>query len=342
MTRRRKNKTVLKRNPTPSKLGADVVAHARRNPLRNASDYQWDGFEGLRKYLGMSNRERADELLSAMYRVPDEMQDAIQERIDDLRAQQPAVAAEAQRLFDEVTEDESWDEAPEQISQVAVDGPLHEILLDILESDQTYALDQIDDDEKPSWFFLALQSVNTDPSWLVHCTDEDPYAVVTGFEGIEQVDKLGLTTHLDKSLYEPSSEGFGFAFEEGSFNRYGGSPCKYGRREVAIRVKRHVVAWHYTDEEPQAIFWAPDIEQGFEVESDRTRYGRKYYFPDPNLIEYYDVEVPEPFESLDDMAAWIEAQEPELRDELFLKETPKSNPRRSGADLAKLKRRLMR
>ncbi len=112
------------------------------------------------------------------------------------------------------------------------------------------------DEEQPSWRFLDYRG--TYPrDWLFHCTDAGQDVISEGFiRGVEDVSKLGLTVHLP--AVDRSFPGFNFAYPADAFNRYAfdrGS-CRYGKNVLLFRAP-YVEVWHYTDEEPQAIFWGP-------------------------------------------------------------------------------------
>jgi hypothetical protein len=96
-------------------------------------------------------------------------------------------------------------------------------------------------------------------TWLVHFTD-DPWSVqYTGFTyGIDQMDRLGLTTWFKQEAKKYG--GYNFAFEAGSRHSINAaSQHKYGKHAVLFQ-NSGVKVYHYGDEEDQVIFWGQDVE----------------------------------------------------------------------------------
>lgn len=117
----------------------------------------------------------------------------------------------------------------------------------------------IEESEYPAWSFLANPKLIKN-QWLIHFTEDADGIAKNGFiYGVDDVDKLGLTTHL--SDFNKKYGGYNFAYELSDFIRYGktnrswqSQEYKYGKEAVIFRASG-VKLWHYSDEEPQVIFY---------------------------------------------------------------------------------------
>lgn len=124
-------------------------------------------------------------------------------------------------------------------------------------------IDQVlhdDPAEAPTWahMMLAQDKLVKRTTWLIHFSD-DAYSIRSkGFRyGIDQMDKLGLTTYYTTKAKEGG--GYNFAVEANS--RYADAIArdhKYGRDAVMFQ-NSGVKAWHHGDEESQIIFWGKDV-----------------------------------------------------------------------------------
>ena len=96
-------------------------------------------------------------------------------------------------------------------------------------------------------------------TWLVHFSDNADDIAVNGFtQGVDDMGRLGLTTHLD-SFYK-NDPGFNFAFVAKSRDaRFAASKGKYGDEAVLFQ-NSCVYAYHCSDEENQVMFYGPDVK----------------------------------------------------------------------------------
>lgn len=121
---------------------------------------------------------------------------------------------------------------------------------------------QYEPQEAPSTAYLHNRRKNLLPrdTWLIHFTD-DPYAIAAkGFTiGVDQMDKLGLTTYFKNEGGMKNRGGYNFAFlaqsRDADFAAHKG---KYGRHAVVFQ-NSGVHAYHNSDEEDQVIFWGADV-----------------------------------------------------------------------------------
>jgi len=104
-------------------------------------------------------------------------------------------------------------------------------------------------------------------AWLVHFTDANPQSIVNeGFLG-RSADILGLTTYF-KSGTNMGSLALAYRVDKVGRNRdYGFG--KYGKNAVVFQVKEAITAYHFGDEENQAIFDVKDSYNIFPVFGDR-------------------------------------------------------------------------
>ena len=116
----------------------------------------------------------------------------------------------------------------------------------------------IDDSEYPTWSFFGSPDIIKE-QWLVHFTNKAYDIENKGFTiGTDDINKLGLTTHLSDS--EKKYGGYNFAYTIYDFNKYAKSwkgwakVYKYGKEVVIFRCSG-VRAQHYSDQEYQTIFW---------------------------------------------------------------------------------------
>lgn len=90
-------------------------------------------------------------------------------------------------------------------------------------------------------------------TWLVHFSDHAFDIALNGFKyGVDQMDKLGLTTYL--SAGDKSLGGYNFAFEALSRDaEYAQGQGKYGRHAVLFQ-NSGIKCYHYGDNETQIVF----------------------------------------------------------------------------------------
>jgi hypothetical protein len=119
--------------------------------------------------------------------------------------------------------------------------------------------------EAPTRAHLDLRDNKLLPrgTWLVHFSNAANMIWREGFtRGVDQMDKLGLTTWFDNDGFNKKYGGYNFAFTAQS--RYAENAAlnkKYGNEAVLFQ-NSGVKGYHYSDEEEQVIFWGADIRPG--------------------------------------------------------------------------------
>jgi len=114
---------------------------------------------------------------------------------------------------------------------------------------------EIPDSELPAWTFFDDNPKILKRDWLIHFSNSVSNIEDEGFtRGVDQVEKLGLTTHLNE--YDLAYGGYNFAYEAFNFERYYMDRMgpKYGSDAVLFQAPG-IKTYHYGDEEPQVIFW---------------------------------------------------------------------------------------
>lgn len=112
-------------------------------------------------------------------------------------------------------------------------------------------------EEAPSQSFFTLNQDKLLPrqTWLIHFSDHVHDIVRKGFtHGVEDVDRLGLTTHFTHD--SKSSGGYNFAFVANDFHA---DKSNYGKHAVMFQ-NSGVIAHHSGDAEDQVIFWGADVD----------------------------------------------------------------------------------
>lgn len=115
----------------------------------------------------------------------------------------------------------------------------------------------ISDRDLPAWTYFDKPEIIKE-QWLIHQTDDADSIERYGFtHGMEEIEKLGLTTEFSKESKKYG--GYNFAYTIYDFKRYGYSryrnqKFKYGKELVIFRCSG-VRVWHHTDNEPQVVFW---------------------------------------------------------------------------------------
>lgn len=117
----------------------------------------------------------------------------------------------------------------------------------------------IDSTEIPTIFYMDyVKDIKQD--WLIHFSDMASDIAKDGFKyGVEDMTRLGLTTHISSD--QKSTSGYNFAYRLTDFERYGKAHrhqntrtgWKYGEEAVIFRASGILVD-HHSDEEPQVIF----------------------------------------------------------------------------------------
>jgi hypothetical protein len=114
----------------------------------------------------------------------------------------------------------------------------------------------VPDSDYPAWSYFDNPRLVKN-QWLIHFTDDAQSIARQGFKyGVDEVDKLALTTHLGD--FEKKYGGYNFAYDVERYHRYAysnrGRGFKYGEEAVIFRASG-IELWHYGDEEPQVIFY---------------------------------------------------------------------------------------
>lgn len=116
----------------------------------------------------------------------------------------------------------------------------------------------IPDSEYPAWSYFDGGPKIIKNQWLIHFTDNANEIASKGFKyGVDDITKLGLTTHLGE--FDKKYGGYNFAYTISDFPRYAKSGFrnkgyKYGNEAVLFKASG-IKLWHYGDEEPQVIFY---------------------------------------------------------------------------------------
>jgi hypothetical protein len=151
----------------------------------------------------------------------------------------------------------------EPVVEWTADWPTEETLLAIADVTDMGDICQVlseDPTELPLFTCARMTEHSPLPDWIVHASNE--YGIeYNGFQrGVDDIDKLCLTTHLGD--FWKKGPGYNFAFTLRDYDRYGtewGRP-KYGKYLYLVRAP-YVRIWHEGDNEPQAIFWGPDAHE---------------------------------------------------------------------------------
>lgn len=96
-------------------------------------------------------------------------------------------------------------------------------------------------------------------NWLIHFTDDAIAIAYDGFQyGVDDYERLGLTTDYSKADKKTGGKGYSFAYDVNDFKRYyynrSPSEPKYGSEAVLFRASG-IKSWHDGDGEPQVIFY---------------------------------------------------------------------------------------
>jgi len=113
----------------------------------------------------------------------------------------------------------------------------------------------INDAEYPAWSFFGDSPEVIKNQWLIHFTNNADKLAMEGFKyGVDDIDKLGLTTHLGE--FDKKYGGYNFAYLLSDFPRYakGRHGYKYGDEDVIFNASG-IRVWHLGDEEYQVNFY---------------------------------------------------------------------------------------
>jgi hypothetical protein len=193
---------------------------------------------------------------------------------------------EEQDMLDEVSEllgtevtsaDELQEEEPDVFYKLdpAVQKECGTAVIDTMMSD--------DPTEAPSSAHMMLDNEKLLPrtTWLIHFSNDAEGIAYNGFRyGMDQMDRLGLTTYFTDNA--KSQGGYNFAFlASGRYASWAASKKKYGRHAVIFQ-NSGVSVHHHADEEQQVVFHGADVdvrgivylrnsEDGWQAMSRRTK-----------------------------------------------------------------------
>lgn len=117
----------------------------------------------------------------------------------------------------------------------------------------------IPDAELPAWSYFDADPELVKNQWLIHFTNNADDVARQGFlYGVDEMDKLGLTTNL--SDFNKKYGGYNFAYLLKDFDRYGVSRGSYANRykygsDAVVFNASGIKLWHHGDQEPQVIFY---------------------------------------------------------------------------------------
>jgi len=118
----------------------------------------------------------------------------------------------------------------------------------------------IPESEYPAWSYFDDSPELVKNQWLIHFTGDADGIADSGFQyGVDDMSKLGLTTHLGD--FDKKYGGYNFAYLLSDFVRYAKGDYSRGRRgykygdEAVIFRASGIKVWHHGDQEPQVIFY---------------------------------------------------------------------------------------
>lgn len=122
---------------------------------------------------------------------------------------------------------------------------------------------QHDPAEAPTHAYMSLERQKLLPrnTWLVHFTDAPWDIASQGFKyGVDQMDRLGLTTYFKNEGQDKRYGGFNFAFlADGRDALYAARGGKYGKSAVMFQNSGTLV-YHSGDGERQVVFHGSDVD----------------------------------------------------------------------------------
>jgi len=136
----------------------------------------------------------------------------------------------------------------------------------------------------PTWNYVEYRSIVKN-QWLIHFSDtaQNIYYDQRFSRGVDDYTRLGLTTSLSEN--EKDFGGYNFGYLLSDYQRYGKERkrFKYGKEAVLFKASG-IQVWHYSDSEPQVIFWGPSAFDIVYIREDRNTgdyyvYSRKHNSP---------------------------------------------------------------
>lgn len=171
----------------------------------------------------------------------------------------------------------------------------------------------ISPEDYPAWSYYDSNPILIKNQWLIHFTNDAEGIAKNGFKyGVDEIDKLGLTTYLGD--FEKKYGGYNFAYLLRDFNSYGkagigsrGGKYKYGKEAVIFRASG-IKLYHYGDEEPQVIFYGNTAKNIIPIttgeNADWAIYNTK---TGGKLVEFDDLEK---------LVRWVETNYPQYSKKL--------------------------
>lgn len=152
---------------------------------------------------------------------------------------------------DEIEPDE-WHGVPEQIRKEYEEEISDDYIQYMMQNDPAMA---------PSTAFYSDATLLKRETWLVHFSDNAWDIANKGFKyGMDQMDRLGLTTYFQDTGFDKGRGGYNFAFEAGSSDAdNAASQNKYGGYAVMF-TNAGVQAYHSGDNEDQVMFWGANVD----------------------------------------------------------------------------------
>ena len=203
----------------------------------------------LKNYFNMSDEDRASTL-------PEQYSHELENFLDSIQEEDERTGVNVDELLIQL-EEEGEDMDYYKVEWLMNNKPkiykeFGEWLFDKISK---YQMDSIVDSEYPAWYFFSSPTLIKN-QWLVHFTDDASSIARDGFTiGAEDINKLGLTTHLGE--YDKKYGGYNFAYTPTDADRYGyegNGNYKYGNEAVIFRASG-IRLWHSGDEEYQVIFF---------------------------------------------------------------------------------------
>lgn len=170
---------------------------------------------------------------------------------------QPWLATEGVESATELSPDYWW-EIPEKVRASYLSDNIDEV------RDELMRLDAVD---APTGMHMDYTDQITKPVWLTHFSNDADDIARQGFtKGIDDPEKLGLTTYVKNDSFEKADGGYTFAFlsdsndAEYSANKASRNSGGYGENFVMFVNVGGVRAYHWGDEESQVMIWGPSVD----------------------------------------------------------------------------------
>jgi ADP-ribose pyrophosphatase YjhB (NUDIX family) len=232
-----------------------TLANSSIQPKKSINEYVNRNITSLENYLLSDDNQRKEYLPQQFPYFFDDFMEEEDIYFDFERPKNEYVDSNGEIAFDEELEGYDLIEWVEQNNKELYDKYANYLYAKI----ESNCLD-VEDSEYPAWSYFSRDVKLVKNQWLIHFTNEPDDIAINGFKyGVDEIDKLGLTTQL--SDFDKKYGGYNFAYLLSDFNRYGkaghgsrGGEYKYGKEAVIFRASGLEV-YHHGDEEPQVIFY---------------------------------------------------------------------------------------